>query len=184
MSGLAFCLVALSFGAGCSKDVVKETEREKRWACDKEADEAMLRQDYEGSILLHQRFLQEKPGNGLAMYHLGFAYGQIEDHMNEVSYYEKAISLGFNRNHIFFNLGMAYGELNQTDNSIRAFEKALNNDPGNLDARLHLSMLYADMGDMQKAREQLHRILEMDPTHAQARQLLESMENGKGGVHK
>ncbi len=69
--------------------------------------------DYEAGILLHQHFLEKEPTNGLALYHLGYAYGQTGDHVKEVLYYEKAVSLGFSEYHIFFNMGMAYGELNR-----------------------------------------------------------------------
>ena len=175
--GLGLCLATQSLGTSCSKGVIKkDLEPKGTWACDKESDEAMLRKDYEASIPLHHRFLQKDPANGLALYHLGYAYGQLGDHLKEVSYYEKAITVGFKRDHIFFNLAMAFGELNQTENAIRAFKEALHIDPRHLDARLHLSILYAEIGEARKACEQLHTILEMDPTNEEARRFLDSLE--------
>ena len=176
-SGLALSLAALCLGAGCSKGILhKRPKPGKIWTCDKEADKAALREDYETSILLHQAFLKREPGNGLAMYHIGYAYGRMGDHLKEVSCYEKAIALGFKTDHIFFNLGMVYGELNQTEKSIHAFKKAIKIDPRHLDARLNLGILYSEMGEFQKAREQLHKILEIDPAHIPAREILKAIE--------
>ncbi|ETR68377.1 MAG: hypothetical protein OMM_10594 [Candidatus Magnetoglobus multicellularis str. Araruama] len=97
MFSLALCLAILCFCTGCQKQVFsKKTEYENIWACDTQADQAMMRRDYEAGIKLHQRFLEKEPDNGLALYHLGYAYGNVENHENEVYYYERAINLGFN----------------------------------------------------------------------------------------
>ena len=80
---------------GCSKNLAENTsDPGKTWFCDEEADKAMVLQDYQTGILLHERFLEKDPTNNLAMYHLGYAYGQIGDHRQEVSYYKKAIASG------------------------------------------------------------------------------------------
>ena len=56
--GVAFCLAGLLSGTGCSKGVLEmRPALEKKWTCDKAADDAMHRQDYEAAIPLHQRFL-------------------------------------------------------------------------------------------------------------------------------
>jgi hypothetical protein len=66
--GLVFCLTGLISGAGCSKGFLeKRHTHEKQWACDKEADEAMKKHDYEVAILFHQRLLEKEPANGLAL---------------------------------------------------------------------------------------------------------------------
>jgi len=74
-------------GPGCSKGILeKRTVHEKIWMCDNQADEAMKEHDYESTILLHKRFLEKMPTNGLALYHLGSTYGQTGNHMKEVFY--------------------------------------------------------------------------------------------------
>jgi tetratricopeptide (TPR) repeat protein len=159
LCSLVFALSALCVGAGCSKVFLgKKPDVEKNWTCDNEADEAMKRNDYAAGISLHERFLEKDPENALALYHLGYAYGQIGEHQREVSHYEKAISFGYKRDLIFFNLGMAYG------------------DPRHVEARLLLSMLYADWGELQMAADQLRKVLEIDPTNARARKFLERIE--------
>jgi tetratricopeptide (TPR) repeat protein len=124
--GLFLCVLAAHLGTACSKTVpLKEPEFHERWTCDVGADEAMWRGDYDTGIALHQRFLEKEPENGLALYHLGFAFGQKEDHSQELSCYERAIALGFEEEGVFFNLGMAYGELDQTEKAIHAFKRDL-----------------------------------------------------------
>jgi len=93
----------------------------KKWLCDSEADEALKRQDYETAITLHERFLEKYPENALALYHLGYAYGQTGDHLKEVAYYERAISHGFKNDFIFYNLGMAYTDLSELEKSVGAY---------------------------------------------------------------
>jgi len=108
MLGKAACIAALLFAFGCSKGAIKkEGDFTKTWDCDRQADEAMKRHDYDAAIYLHERLLEKEPQNALALYHLGYTYGRTGHHLKEVSYYEKAIAFGFKRNHIFFNLGIS-----------------------------------------------------------------------------
>ena len=95
---LSLCLTFLCFCTGCPKqELSKKTEYENIWTCDIQADQAMMRKDYEAGIQLHQHFLDKEPDNGLALYHLGYAYGNIGNLKKEVHYYEKAIKLGFDK---------------------------------------------------------------------------------------
>ena len=173
LCGLMFSLSALCAGSGCSKALLgKNAESNKRWICDKEADEAMKRNDYEAGIVLHQRFLEKEPENALALYHLGYAYGQIGEHLREVSHYEKAIAFGYKRDRIFFNLGMAYGELNQTEKSISAFKQALDINPGNADNHFGLAMAYQKSATDKLAEDEFLKAIDIDPGHVEARLLL------------
>ena len=141
LGSLAFALSAICLGTGCSKAFLEEkADAEKKWICDNDADEAMKRNDYAAGISLHERFLEKNPENALALYHLGYAYGQIGDDLKEVSYYERAISHGFKNDRIFFNLGMAYSDLNDLDKSVGAFRKALEIDPESADIHFELAI--------------------------------------------
>ena len=66
----------------------------------------MRRGDFETGLLLHNRFLEKCPDNGLALYHVGFAYGQMGAYQEEVLYYLKAIQAGFKDTNLFFNLDL------------------------------------------------------------------------------
>ncbi len=144
--------------------------------CDEKADQALMQGDYDTSVLLHLQLLDKHPDNKLALYHLGYAYGNKHDHEMEVFYYEKAVSLGFSQNGIFFNTGMAYWELKQFDESIRAFQRALDVDSENIEARYGLSVDYMEIGELQMATEQLRKILEIDPNHKDALDFLNRIE--------
>ena len=185
LCGLMFSLSAVCVGAGCSKVLSeKSAEPVKGWTCDKEADEAMKRNDYEAGISLHERFLEKEPENALALYHLGYAYGQIGEHLREVSYYEKAIALGFREEGMFFNMGMAYGELNQTEKSISAFKQALDMNPGNADNHFGLAMAYQKSAADKPAEEEFLKAIEIDPRHVDARLYLSLLYREWGEIQK
>jgi tetratricopeptide (TPR) repeat protein len=185
IQGILFCLAGLISGSGCSKGFLeKRPTHEKQWACDKEADEAMKKEDYETAILLHQNFLAKEPENGLALYHLGYAHGQTGDHVEEVTYYEKAIDLGFKEDNIFFNLGMAYGELNQIENSIYAFNKALNINPNSADNHFGLALAYQRSVADTLAEEEFLKAVEIDPAHVDSRLYLSMLYADMGELQK
>jgi tetratricopeptide (TPR) repeat protein len=181
ISGLFLCALAAHLGTGCSKTVlVNEPELHERWACDEDADEAMLRGDYETGIVLHQRFLEKEPENGLALYHLGFAFGQNEDHLRELSYYERAIALGFEEEGVFFNLGMAYGELNQTEKAIHAFKRTLEISPDSAQSHYGLALAYRKSSDGKLTEQECLKAIEIDPEHTDARFLLSTVYTDRG----
>ena len=181
--GSLLWLSALSLPLGCSNVAPGNNTKgaAPRWTCDKEADEAMKRHDYAAGTFLHKRFLEKQPRNGLALYHLGYAYGQLGDHQMEVFYYGKAISLGLETEQVFFNLGMAYGELDETEKSINAFRKAVEINPGSAEYRFALAMSYLEVMDKKRAGEQLLKVIEIDQGHLEARLLLSRLyfEAGK-----
>lgn len=185
LSCLALCVVALGSGVGCSKGILRNRlDPGKKWTCDKDADEAMQRQDYAAGILFHHRFLKEEPANGLALYHLGYACGQTENHIKEVFYYEKAIAVGFRADYIFFNLGMAYGELNQSEKSIRAFKKALDINPGGANNHFGLAVAYQRSYADKPAEQEFLKVIKIDPGHVDARLYLSMLYADMGEQQK
>ncbi len=185
LCGLMFSLSAVCVGAGCSKVLSeKSAEPVKGWTCDKEADEAMKRNDYEAGISLHERFLEKEPENALALYHLGYAYGQIGEHLREVSYYEKAIVLGFREEGMFFNMGMTYCEIGQAEKATSAFKEALKINPGSADNHFGLGMAYHITVTNGLAEEELLKAIEIDPRHADARLLLSLLYADWGELQK
>jgi tetratricopeptide (TPR) repeat protein len=185
LSGLSFCLAVLLSGTGCSKGIsAKKPVPAKTWTCSKAADDAMKRHDYEAAILLHQSFLENEPANGLALYHLGYAYGQTGKHLKEVTYYEKAIALGFKEDSIFFNLGMAYGELNQIEDSIRTFKKALDINPDSADNHFGLALAYQRSISDKLAEKEFLKAIKIDPAHVDARLYLSMLYADMGELQK
>lgn len=184
-SRLVFCLAILSLFVGCSKSFIKKrADAEKTWVCNEAADDAMERKHYNAGILLHKRFLAQEPHNALALYHLGYAYGQTGDHLKEVSYYENAISLGFEEGQIFFNSGMAYGELGEWEQSIRTFKKAIDIDPHSADNHFGLAMAYQGSSSDSFAEKEYLKALKLQPNHLGALQYLSMLYTDRGELRK
>jgi len=183
--GILGYLIALCLCAGCAKrEMVKESVPITRWTCDREADEAVKRHDYEEAIRLHQKILETEPDNALALYHLGYAYGQTGDHEREVLFYERAAVLGFTEGNIFFNLGMAYGELNRIDEAIESFKKALTLDPDSADNHFGLALAYQRSMADRPAEQEFLKAIELDPAHIEARLYLSMLYADRGEMQK
>jgi len=181
-----FCLFGAWAGAGCSKRMAETRSAPTRtWSCSDEADRAMKLHDYQTGILLHERLLEKDPTNALALYHLGYAYGQIGDHRQEVFHYEKAIALGFSAGRIYFNLGMAYGELSEIEKAISAFKKSLEINPETSDSHFGLAMAYYEKGIADKwAEEEFLKTIDIDPIHIDARLYLSILYADRGEIQK
>ena len=181
-----FCLLVLLALAGCSKNMTEKSPHStKTWSCSEEADRATSMKDYQTGIVLHERVLENDPNNALALYHLGYAYGQIGDHSKERSHYEKAIALGYSTEHIYYNLGMAYGELSELEKSIWAFKKALEFNPVSSDSHFGLAMAYYQKGFQDKlAEEEFLKVVDIDPTYLDARLYLSIIYADRGETQK
>ncbi len=157
-------------GLGCSRvSVKKPSEDAEKRTCDLRADTAMRLEAYDTSVKLHQNFIEKEPENELALYHLGFSYGQTGNHEKEVFYYEKAIALGFQEDQVFFNLGMALGEVNQLEKAIRAFKEGLALNPASADNYFGLGLTYQKVGKDKAAEEALKKAIEIDQENLDAR---------------
>jgi len=184
LSLLWFFAMTLTLGCSNFGSGNKKKEVVPKWTCDKAADEAMKRHDYEAGIALHKRFLEKQPGNALALYHLGYGYGQLGDHQTEVSYYEKAMALGLETDQISFNLGMAYGELDETEKSINAFKKALEINPGSAEYHFELALAYLENTEKIEAKQELLKVIEIDHGHVEARLILSRLYVEQGELQK
>ena len=165
---------------GCLREqTLRRQEGHKESECDRDADAALQNGDYARSIDLHQQFLVKNPGHSMALYHLGYAFGQAGNHEQEIEYYEKAINSGFDKDHLFFNLGMSYGEMHQYHDALRTFRKGLDVYPDNLDLRFGLATTLEAMGQYDKAINQLRKILDVDPDHQMAKEMLQRIQKNR-----
>jgi len=182
---LLCCFVVAFGGSGCSKPIgAGKPHLGQPWTCDKEADEVMERRDYRLGILLHERLLEKEPQNALALYHLGYAHGQLGDHVKEVSYYEKAVDLGFEQEGIFFNLGMACAELDQMDKATGAFKRALDFNAHDPDTHFQLALVYLRSALDEEAEKELLETLRIDPEYTEARLYLSNLYSDRGDLEK
>lgn len=181
-----FVLFHIWSGTGCSRNMAQTSSAfNTTWVCDDNADRAMKQYNYQAAILLHERLLEKDPTNALALYHLGYAFGQIGDYEKEVFHYEKAIALGFRTGQIFLNLGLAYGELDEIEKSIIAFKKSLEVNPGSSDAHFGLAIAYFRRGSADKlAEEEFLKTIDVDPKHIDARLYLSILYADSGEIEK
>jgi len=155
-------ILVLQIFTGCGA-VNRNISHQSGMSCDEVADDALKNQNYEKSIILHEFFIKENPENGLAMYHLGYSHGQLNDHENEMKYYEEAIRLGYYGSGIFFNLGMAYGEMQRYDDAVRVFKKAIKVEPERADNHFGMALTYEKMGNLAGAEKALLKAAKLSP---------------------
>ena len=85
--GLGFLLI-LSFllSPGCQTlQKPKRSHKDNRWICPEFADAPLRQGRFEEAIEQHLKVLSQEPDNGLAHYHLGYAYGQLGLHADETA---------------------------------------------------------------------------------------------------
>jgi len=115
---------------GCqSLQQMKRGKADGRWVCPEYADLPLRQGQFEEAVEQHLKVLSQEPDNGLAHYHLGYAYGQLGLNTEEIVEYQRAIDLGMEKGDLFYNLGMAYMELEEYDRAERSFHQAVEKEP-------------------------------------------------------
>lgn len=145
---------------------VHQIPEPKDWQCDPEADDAVEREDWHAARIAHEQIVSKSPNNCLAIYHLGYIWGQLGDREQEVSYYEKAVACGYGEDdRLFFNLGMAYGDTGHMNEALRAFEQAVKINPDNAENYFGLGLTAQAAGQQQRAVQAFGRAVTIDPRH-------------------
>lgn len=138
--------------------------------CDPVADEAVNQGNLELALKEHERVVRAQPDNCLALYHLGYIWGQLGDRENEVQFYEAAVDCGYvHDDRLFFNLGMVYADQGDTQQALETLERATQLGPDNPDNFFGLGFTYLLAGRPAKAEAALLTTLRLDDTHADAR---------------
>ena len=138
--------------------------------CDEVADEAVNQGNWELALKEHEQVLKEQPDNCLALYHLGYIWGQLGDREKEVHFYEAAVDCGYvHDDRLFFNLGMVYADTGDTQQALKALERATQLGPDNPDNFFGLGYTYLLAGRPAQAEAALITTLRLDDTHTDAR---------------
>ena len=125
-----FLVLLLLFSSGCQS--LREQRKyleDDRWICPEYADLPLRQGRFQEAINQHLRVLSQEPGNGLAHYHLGYAYGQLGLHPDEAAEYLRAIDLGMERGDLFYYLGMAYMEMDEYSRAEQSLRRAVEIEP-------------------------------------------------------
>ena len=123
---LASLLLIVSGIVGISIAVADDSEE----ICDVRADFALGREDYTEAIRLHREVLVSHPEDGLAHYHLGFAYGMAGREADELREYRKAIALGLVKWDLLLNLALAELERGDVSAAVEELRIATRLGPG------------------------------------------------------
>lgn len=164
---------------GCAAVGLQPMQRD--WDCDDAADAAVERQDWNEAQVRHQALLNHDPGNCLAIYHLGYIFGQLDDRLEETRHYERAIQCGLDTDDLlFYNLGMAYGEMSLMEEALAAFERAVGLNPQNAENYFGLGLIAQADGQTERALSALIKAVDVDPHHWEARIILTRIYLEKG----
>jgi Flp pilus assembly protein TadD len=145
--------------------------------CDAKADYSLGVEDYPETAKLHRLLVAAHPNDALAHYHLGFAYGMLGRHGEELAEYRRAASLGLKQWDFFLNLGLVYLEDGNSDAAIDALGTAVALGPDHPEGHFNLGLAYERYGRLAEARQEmlisLRLIsLRLDPNQAEARNML------------
>jgi len=140
--------------------------------CDPIADFYLGSENYPEAIQLHILVVQHQPGNALAYYHLGFAYGMVGDHQRELDDYQKAVGLGLSNWDLFLNMGLVYMESGRFDSASEVLQLAAFLGPYRPETHFNLGLLDERLGMYQKAEQELLLSLRIDPNQDEARNAL------------
>jgi len=149
--------------------------------CDPLADYFLGMEDYPEAIKRHRVVIEDDPGNALAHYHLGFAYGVVGEHRQELAEYQKAIQLGLNDWQLFLNLGLLYLEGGQTQDATQVLRLATLLGPDRPETHFNLALAYERRGALAQAEQEALLSLQIDPSQPDARNTLGAIyaEEGK-----
>lgn len=140
--------------------------------CDSTADYYLGREDYADAIAAHQRMLAVKPGDALAHYHLGFAYGMTGHRQAELSEYRKAAALGLRQWDFELNFGRAELESDDPAAAADSFKQAIALAPHRPEGYFNLGLAEERRRMFPQALEALTASLALDPNQPDARNML------------
>jgi tetratricopeptide (TPR) repeat protein len=183
--GMGFALV-LVFGLsllaqGSSAAAVGASSAQDEEVCDPLADYFLGMEDYPEAIRRHQLVIKEHPDNALAHYHLGFSYGLMGQHQQELSEYRDAIDLGLDDWQLFLNLGLLYLEAGNLHEAMQVLKLATLLGPDRAEPHFNLGVVYQRLGMLPEAEQETLLSLQIDPTQVDGRNTLGTIyaEEGK-----
>lgn len=156
-------ILGLGMALGCQSLQFGKKEGDGRWVCPEFADLPLRQGRFEEAAEQHLRVVSQEPDNGLAHYHLGYAYGQLGLHADEIVEYQRAIDLGMEKGDLFYNLGMAYMELEEYDRAEQSFQRAVEIEPDSGDNHHGLGLAHIEQKHYHEAIVSCRRATALEP---------------------
>lgn len=174
-------LIAMVFQAPINAHATAKSNSSDEQVCDPLADYFLGMEDYPEAIRRHRAVIEDDPGNALAHYHLGFAYGVVGEHRQELAEYQKAIALGLDDWQLFLNLGLLYLESGQDRDATQVLRLAALLAPDQPETHFNLALAYERRGALAQAEQEALLSLQIDPSQPDARNTLGAIyaEEGK-----
>ncbi len=149
--------------------------------CDPLADYFLGMEDYPEAIRRHQLVIKGHPDNALAHYHLGFSYGLMGQHQQELTEYRDAIDLGLDDWQLFLNLGLLYLEAGNVHEAMQVLKLATLLGPERAETHFNLAIAYQRLAMLPNAEQELLLSLQIDPNQVDGRNTLGTIyaEEGK-----
>jgi tetratricopeptide (TPR) repeat protein len=171
--GTAFLVLALLlifsslFSLGCqSLHKLKTSSIDNRWICPEYADLPLRQGRFEEAIEQHLQVISQEPENGLAHYHLGYAYGKLGLYPDEIAEYLRAVDLGMEKGHLFYNLGWSYMQLEEYLRAEQAFLRAVEIEPDCGENHRGLGLAYFNQEHYHEAIVSCRRATTLEPDDA------------------
>ena len=136
--------------------------------CDPIADYYLGMEDYPEAIRLHKLVITRNPDNALAHYHLGFAYGMVGKHDEELRQYRDAVELGLSDWALFLNLGLLYLESQRLPAATDVLRLATLLGPDRAETHFNLGLVYERRGMLAPAEQEILLSLRLDPDQPDA----------------
>jgi tetratricopeptide (TPR) repeat protein len=165
---LGFLLIFASVMApGCqSLQKLKKGRAGDHWICPEYADLPLRQGRFEEAVEHHLQVISQEPKNGLAHYHLGYAYGQLGLHPDEIAEYLRAVDLGVERGDLFYNLGMSYMQLEEYLRAEQAFFQAVDIEPDFGENHRGFGLAHFKQGHYHEAIVSCRRATTLEPDDA------------------
>ncbi|MGH8678391.1 MAG: tetratricopeptide repeat protein [Burkholderiales bacterium] len=151
--------------------------------CDPLADYFLGMENYPEAVQRHEIVIHRQPANALAHYHLGFAFGLMGRHKEELAEYQKAVDLGLSDWQLFLNLGLLYLESGNLTAATEVLRLAALLGPDRPETHFNLGIVYERRAMLPQAQQELLQSLHIDPNQPDARNALAAIyaEEGKYG---
>jgi tetratricopeptide (TPR) repeat protein len=147
---------------------VGNTGADNEQVCDPIADYFLGMEDYPEAIRRHKMVIHRNPDNALAHYHLGFAYGMIGKHDEELKQYRDAVELGMSDWALFLNLGLLYMESQRLAAATDVLRLATLLGPDRPETHFNLGLVYERRGMLGPAEQEILLSLRLDPDQPDA----------------
>jgi len=140
--------------------------------CDSKADYFLGIENFGETVRLHHEVIKTHPNSALAHYHLGFAYGMMDDRVDEIKEYRRAAALGLGLWDLFLNMGLAYLQNHDLMEATKSLRVAALLGPDHPESHFNLGLAYERRGMLAEAEQEMLVSLLLDHNQLDARNML------------